>query len=139
MSDWTISTANTPAMLVESTHLFDKTVTEEGARDFLSRPGHVLLLAQTSDGFGIGYITGVEMRHPDKPPEIFVYELAVDAAWRRRGVAKELVKAMSAEALRRGCKDMWTATEKDNLAAIATYRSAGASIDHESVLVTIEG
>jgi ribosomal protein S18 acetylase RimI-like enzyme len=136
VSEWTISAVDDPAVLVRASHLFDHPVSPEGAEDFLRRPGHVLLMATSRDGEGIGFVSGVEMRHPDKDPEMFIYELGVDEVWRRRGVAKALLSALRDEAVQRGCRSMWTGTEADNEAALATYRSLGAAVDHGSVFIT---
>jgi len=80
------------------------------------------------DGAGrpLGFVTGVELTHPDKGTEMFLYELGVDAGARRRGIGRSLVEALAALARERGCYDMWTATETDNVAARATYVRAGA-------------
>ena len=56
MSEWTISAVDDPAVLVRASHLFDQPVSPEGAEDFLRRPGHVLLLATSQDGEGIGFV-----------------------------------------------------------------------------------
>jgi len=136
MNEWTIAVVADPDVLVRASHLFDQPVPEEGAVDFLSRPGHVLLMATDSDGAGIGFVSGVEMRHPDKEPEMFVYELGVDEAWRRRGIAKALLLALRDIAVQRGCRGMWTGTERDNAAALATYTSLGAGVDDQSVFIT---
>jgi ribosomal protein S18 acetylase RimI-like enzyme len=136
MSDWTITEVSDPAVLVRASHLFDRPVSQEGAEDFVRRPGHVLLMASSSDGTGIGFVSGVEMRHPDKDPEMFIYELGVDEAWRQRGVATALLDALRVESVRRGCRGMWTGTEKDNRAALATYASLGATVDDASVFIT---
>ena len=136
MSEWTISAVDDPAVLVRASHLFDLPVSPEGARDFLRRPGHVLLMATSQDGEGIGFVSGVEMRHPDKEPEMFIYELGVDESWRRRGVAKTLLSALRDVAMQRGCRGMWTGTEADNEAALAAYRSLGAAVDERSVFIT---
>jgi ribosomal protein S18 acetylase RimI-like enzyme len=136
VSEWTISVADDPEVLVRASHLFDQPVSPEGAEDFLRRPGHVLLIATSHDDEGIGFVSGVEMRHPDKDPEMFIYELGVDESWRRRGVAKALLSALRDEAVQRGCRGMWTGTEADNEAALTTYRSLGATVDDESVFIT---
>lgn len=136
MNDWIISVAENPAVLIRASHLFDEPVSPGGARDFLRRPGHVLLIATSRDGEGIGFVSGVEMRHPDKDPEMFIYELGVDEVWRRRGVAKALLLALRDEVVQRGCRSMWTGTEADNEAALATYRSLGATVDDRSVFIT---
>ncbi|MDJ1370516.1 N-acetyltransferase [Gulosibacter molinativorax] len=129
-------TADDPATLVANSALFDHQVSAEGAADFLSRPGHILFLALSPDGEGVGFVSGVEMRHPDKQPEMFVYELGVDKDWRRRGVAKALLGALRGEARSRGCTGMWTGTEAANGPAIATYQSMGATVDTASVFIT---
>lgn len=136
MSTWTIAIVKDAASLVQNSHLFDNMVTLEGAEDFLAREGHLLLLARDAGGAGIGFVSGVEMRHPDKPAEMFIYELGVDDPWRQQGVAKALLEALREEAIRRGCAAMWTGTEADNVAAIATYRSVGAIVDASSVFIT---
>lgn len=134
--DIRIVVAEQPAQLVANSALFDNPVSEEGAADFLKRPGHILFLALAPDGEGVGFVSGVEMRHPDKSAEMFVYELGVADGWRRRGVAKALLRAIRDEARSRGCTGMWTGTEADNGPAIATYRSMGAAVDTESVFIT---
>ena len=83
--EWTTDVVTDPAVLVANSHLFDAQVSPEGARDFCGRPGHLLVMAFDPDGHGIGFASGVEMRHPDKPAELFVYELGVEEDWRARG------------------------------------------------------
>jgi ribosomal-protein-alanine N-acetyltransferase len=78
-----------------------------------------------------GFVSGVEMVHPDKGTEMFLYELGVDDAYARRGIGRALVERLAALARERGCTGMWVLTDDRNDAAIATYRSAGA--DTESV------
>ena len=135
MAEWTVVQVTDPADLVAASHLFDGPVPPDGAADVLARPGHVVLLARSSDGRDVGFVSGVEMRHADKDAEMFLYELGVDEGWRRRGVASALLAALRDVALARGCRGMWTGTEADNAAALATYRAAGAEIDAGSVFV----
>lgn len=136
MDTWRIVRVEDPARIVANSDLFDAPVTSSGATDFLRRPGHLMFLAESGDGQGIGFVTGVEMRHPDKGAEMFVYELGVEEEWQRKGVARALLHALRAEGLRRGCVAMCTGTESDNAAAIATYRSVGAVVDDRSVFIT---
>lgn len=118
--------------LVAASSLFDHPVTPDGARRFLDRPGHHLLVAYVEDE-PAGFVSGVETAHPDKGAEMFLYELAVDEAHRRKGIARALVNALGEIASGRGCYGMWVSTEPDNAAALATYRSAGAAESEESV------
>lgn len=135
---WTISEPRTPAQLLSAAELFDDPVTPASAADTLGRPGHHLLVALTHENEPIGFISAVAMRHPDKPPEMFINELGVAEAWRRRGVALDLLRALAEMARARGALELWTATEPDNLAALATYRAAGARTDGIAVMVSLD-
>ncbi|WP_115790378.1 GNAT family N-acetyltransferase [Arthrobacter silvisoli] len=121
--------------LVAASPLFDRPVTAELARLFLSRPGHHLLLAENAGGAAVGFVSGVETTHPDKGTEMFLYELGVAEPWRRRGVASRLIGALAEIARDRGCYGMWTGTEHDNEAALATYRATGAEIEPGTTIV----
>jgi ribosomal protein S18 acetylase RimI-like enzyme len=79
-------------------------------------------------------VSGVELTHPDKGTEMFLYELAVDEAHRRRGIGTALVEELAALARVHGCYGMWVLTDRDNPAALATYRRAGASADSDQVM-----
>ena len=70
-------------------------------------------------------MSGVEVTHPDKGTEMFLYELAVDEDHRRRGHARALVEALGALARERGCVGMFVFVDDDNEAGRAAYRSAG--------------
>lgn len=134
--DWVIAPASAPVSILEAAHLFDDEVTDDAARDFLARSRHVLLIARDRDNHPIGFVTGVEMRHPDKEPEVFVCQLGVDDDWRRQGVATALLEALEEYAAERGCRGLWTGTERDNAAALATYRGRGGVVEEDSVIVT---
>jgi aminoglycoside 3-N-acetyltransferase I len=95
-------------------------------RRFLAEPGHHLLVAYDRDQRPVGFVSGVETTHPDKGTEMFLYELAVDEPARRRGIGRTLVEALAAVARERGCYGMFVFTDDDNVAALATYRRAGA-------------
>jgi ribosomal protein S18 acetylase RimI-like enzyme len=75
------------------------------------------------------------MTHPDKGTEMFLYELAVDERARRRAFGGALVEALAALARERGCYGMWVLTDDDNVAALATYRGAGAVKDSLNVML----
>ncbi len=112
------------ATLTMGAALFDEPLETASARRFLAGPGHHLLFAWLDGNPSpIGMISGVEMTHPDKGTEMFVYELGVAENARRRGVATALLHALADLARERGCYGMWVTTEPDNEAALATYRT----------------
>lgn len=104
--------------------LFDSFPLPDPTSRFLASGDHHLLIAYEGD-IPTGFVTGVEMSHPDKGTEMFLYELGVDEAYRGRGIGKALVSALSALARDRGCYGMWSLTDEGNDAALATYVSAG--------------
>ena len=70
------------------------------------RHGHHLLIAY-EDEQAVGFVSGVEVTHPDKGTEMFLYELAVDEPFRRRGIGRALVERLAALAREAGCYGMW--------------------------------
>ena len=116
--------------VLEAAHLFDEPADAAAAERFLVSEGHHIFIAY-EEGRPAGFVTGVEMTHPDKGMEMFLYELGVDEQFRRRGIGRALVAALRELAVERGCYGMWVLTEIDNEAALATYRSSGAGPDEE--------
>jgi ribosomal protein S18 acetylase RimI-like enzyme len=122
-------------LLEEASHLFDHPVRQELATRFLNADGHHVLIAY-DNGVPAGFVTGVEMTHPDKGTEMFLYQLGVDERFRRRGHGTALVQGLAALAQERDCYGMWVLTDDDNAAALATYRAAGATRDAPSVMLS---
>ena len=65
------------ALIVAAGHLFDTPPDLATAERFLGTPGHHLLIA-FEDEVAAGFVSGVELTHPDKGTEMFLYELAVE-------------------------------------------------------------
>jgi ribosomal protein S18 acetylase RimI-like enzyme len=113
--------------------LFDNPLDAAATRRFLAAPTHHLLVAYDA-GAPLGFVTAVELTHPDKGTEMFLYELGVDEAARGRGVGRTLVRALADVARDSGCYDMWVLADADNAAARATYARAGGREASEPVL-----
>jgi ribosomal protein S18 acetylase RimI-like enzyme len=124
------------AAVHRAAELFDAPPLAAATERFLAEPGHHLLFAYDDGGQAIGMISGVEMTHPDKGTEMFVYELGVAPAARLQGAATALVRALAGIARERGCYGMWVGTEPGNDAALATYRRAGATEEAPFVLLS---
>ncbi|MFP3991516.1 GNAT family N-acetyltransferase [Streptomyces sp. E11-3] len=132
-----IRRARTVDELVAATPLFDSPVRPERARRFLDAPGHHLFLAYEG-ATPVGFISGIELVHPDKGTEMCLYELGVDESFRRRGIGRALVATLEGLARELGCYDMWVGVEPDNEAALATYRSAGGKDDDSFAMIAWE-
>jgi ribosomal protein S18 acetylase RimI-like enzyme len=127
-----IRRATSPEQIRAAAHLFDHPPRPESTAAFLADPRHHLLIAHL-DGSPVGFVSGVVTVHPDKGEELFLLELGVDDAVQGRGLGTALVEAIRAEAAARGCTAVWTVTEPDNVAALATYRRAGATAEEATV------
>jgi ribosomal protein S18 acetylase RimI-like enzyme len=112
------------AAVHEAGHLFDNAVDPGATAQFLVEAGHHLLVAYDEER-PVGFASGVELTHPDKGTEMFLYELDVDESFRRRGIGTALVDALVALARERGCYGVFVFTDDDNAAARATYGRAG--------------
>jgi ribosomal protein S18 acetylase RimI-like enzyme len=110
--------------VIAAAHLFDVPATREHVATFFASPNHHLCLAYVDDT-PAGFVSGVEMCHPDKGSEMFLYELGVDEGFRGQGIATALITALADRARERGCYGMWVLTDDDNAAAIAAYQRAG--------------
>ena len=113
--------------VVAAAHLFDDRPTADGTVAFLAQEGNHLCIAYSQNGEPAGFVSGIETLHPDKGPEMLLYELGVDEAHHRQGYGRALTDALAQRARSRGCVGMWVLTDADNVVAVATYRSAGAA------------
>lgn len=107
--------------VLEAVNLFDEQPDVEATARFLDSETHHIFIAYENDQ-AAGFITGVEMTHPDKGTEMFIYELGVDEKFRRQGIGGALVESMQTLAKERGCYGMWVLVDNDNEPALATYR-----------------
>ena len=121
--------------LVAAGGLFDGPVKAEAAHRFLNDPGHHLLIAYAG-GEPAGFVSGVEMTHPDKGTEMFLYELSVAEPYRGRGIATQLVAALADLARRVGCYGMWVLTDDTNAPALGAYEAAGGVRDTAPRMLT---
>jgi ribosomal protein S18 acetylase RimI-like enzyme len=118
----------------DAAHLFDHPLDVAALHAFLADQRHHLLIASV-DGQPAGFVTAIELLHPDKPrPEMFLYELGVDEAFRRRGVATALMDRLVGLCHERGCGELFVLTDEANAAAMATYRKAGGGREPDAVM-----
>jgi ribosomal protein S18 acetylase RimI-like enzyme len=126
--------ATDEAAVAAARALFDHEPRPLWTQEFLAQPSHHLGVVYV-DGRPAGFVSGVEMTHPDKGTEMFLYELGVDDEFQGRGIGKALVAALAQRARERSCYGMWALTEADNTAAIRTYLSAGGTDQGAQVML----
>ena len=121
-----------PAELaIALTPLFDEEIvwdTVAGER-FLANPDCLFLLAEAGP-VPCGFLTAYRLpRFDAKGAEVQLYEIGVDEAWQRRGVATALIAALDRWAREVGATEYWVITETDNVAANALYAATGGDPD----------
>ena len=119
-----IEPAADAAAVIAAQALFDDPAKPEAVTRFLVEPTHHMLIGYDG-GRPVGFVTGVEMTHPDKGTEMFLYELAVAESSRNRGVGRALAAALADVGRERGCYGMWVLTDDGNPAALRAYAAAG--------------
>lgn len=105
--------------------LFDNPMRRNQSQAFLADPLHEVILAFDGD-HAVGMATGQINLHPDKAPAFFVAEVGVRDGHQRRGIARRMCAELIRVVRARGCEGVWVATETDNFAARALYRSLDA-------------
>ncbi len=118
---------STPQTVIRRLRPGDEEVIRALAEDapqtaLLADENTVFLVAFDGDspvGFAFGYV--LPRRH-GRPTMLFVYEIGVDEAYRRRGVGKRLMQELVA-----GHDEAFVLTEPDNDAANALYASVGGT------------
>lgn len=119
--------------VTEAAHLFDNAPVPNAVTRFLADPTHHLLIAYSA-GAPAGFVSGVEMTHPDKGTEMFLYELGVDTGHRHHGFGTALVRALADLAREKGCYGMWVLVDDENAAAAATYRKADGDVESQPLM-----
>jgi len=89
----------------------------------LSNPGSVALIASA----GAPPVMGAFVLAQVAADEAEILMIAVDPAWRRKGVAAQLVDGVKRGAHRGGAQALFLEVAAGNTAAIALYRKAGFS------------
>jgi len=97
----------------------------EHAAELLGDDRTIFLVA-FDDGEPAGFVFGYELlrRHGD-PTILFVYEVDVREAYRRRGVARALFEELERVARARGIRRAFVLTAESNEPAMRLYESVG--------------
>jgi ribosomal protein S18 acetylase RimI-like enzyme len=107
-------------------NVFDNPIDTDLAREFLADPRHHIAVA-IDDGVVVGFASAVHYIHPDKRPEMWINEVALAPTHRRRGLAKEMLKALFEVGRANHCTMAWVLTHQTNAAAMALYSSVGGT------------
>ena len=112
--------------IVRFAEAFDNDLLPDERTRFLDDDRHLLLLGYVGDR-PAGFVSAVEVFHPDKASELFLNEIGVMERDRRRGVARALIEELRRVGQELGCAGMWVLTDETNTAAMNLYASTGGT------------
>ena len=121
------------AMVLNAGDLFDFAPISAQTSVFLASDRDFLWFACSGET-PIGFVSASILLHPDKPPHLFVNELAVDEDHRRKGVATALMQTAISYAKGHGLWPVWVAAEADDFVAQAFYRSLNDATERGAVV-----
>ena len=118
--------------------VFDYPIDPRWCAEFFADPRHHLVVALDGDVV-VGMASGVHYVHPDKPPELWINEVAVAPTHHGQGIGRQVVATLVAHAKAIGCYEAWVLTSPTNEPAKRMYRAAGAIPEEElSVMFTYQ-
>lgn len=117
-----LNSDNADLLAAVAPDVFDHDINPYYLKRFLDDPRHVLVVAKDSHAV-VGMASAVEYFHPDKPPQLWINEIGVASTHRRRGIGRELIRAMIKIAEDRQCIYAWLGTDADNVAGQACFAS----------------
>jgi ribosomal protein S18 acetylase RimI-like enzyme len=103
---------------------FDKPIDVARASRCVASADAILVVA-LSDGLVVGQCLAAIHRHPDKPTELYIDDLAVSEELHRQGVGRQLMEAAMRYGRAEGAETVWVATEPENEVANDFYRALG--------------
>lgn len=104
--------------------LFDNSIDPDLTKEFLGDARHHIVVA-IEHGLVVGFASALHYVHPDKPPQMWINEVAVVSTHRRRGIAKAMLKSLFELGQAHKCTEAWVLTDRFNTAAMALYASLG--------------
>jgi ribosomal protein S18 acetylase RimI-like enzyme len=115
--------------------IVERLATSEPQTALLDDP-RTIFLAAFDDGVPMGFVFGYELprRHGDASI-LFVYEVEVDAAFRRRGIASRLLRELAQVARARGIRTGFVLTNASNAAAMRLYESVGGARPNDDDMI----
>lgn len=98
---------------------------DEYVTNLLDSP-HFIMLAASCDGEVVGGLAAYEMvKFEQQRKEMYIYDLAVAAPHRRRGVAANLIATLQAIASQRGAYVIFVQADPPDAPAVALYDKIG--------------
>lgn len=111
--------------------------TPEALTAFLSDPANVLVAADV-DGAPAGFLLAYRLARIDRDAgQMFIYEVDVAPAHRRKGLATALIERIRDLALAEGMIELFVLTSRGNGAARALYSRSGGVVEDDAAILFV--
>ena len=105
--------------------------------EFLRDPANYLLVAQAVQT-PVGYLLAYRLQRPDRETaQMFIYEVDVAEAWRRRGLASALLAEIRRLARAEFMVEAFVLTSRENEAARGLYARTGGVVEDDAALLFV--
>jgi ribosomal protein S18 acetylase RimI-like enzyme len=105
--------------------------------DFFKDPKNVFLVSRTGGQLS-GFLWAHVLVSPHSSgPKLLLYSIDVFGPFRRRGIATFLIRHLKKIARTWRCREMFVPTGRNNLAAVALYRSTGGVAPNDDDVVFV--
>ena len=88
----------------------------------------VACLSKSGKVVGFSELDCRDINDPKLPPRPYMCNLAVDRSWKRKGIAKALVRACESRALSSGKNNIHLKVREKNVAAVKMYGGMGYTV-----------
>lgn len=112
--------------------VFDEEIDLIRLTKYVQEDSHVFLVA-VHENMVVGQVMAIVHLHPDKATELYIDDLGVSPDFQRQGIATSLLKTLFALGKRKGCQEIWVATEPGNAEAEGFYNSLNLSMQDARV------
>ncbi len=102
---------------------------EDYVRGLLARDTFILVTAEEAGTVAGALAAYILPKFEQARNEVYIYDLAVDAAYRRRGAATAMIELLKGEAARRGAWVIYVQADYGDDPAIALYEKMGVRED----------
>jgi aminoglycoside 3-N-acetyltransferase I len=102
---------------------------DDYVRGYLSNPGNILLVATDGDAVTGALAAYVLQKFERARSEVYIYDLAVDEAHRRKGIAMALIERLKVVARERGAYVIYVQADYGDDPAINLYSKLGTRED----------
>ncbi|WP_427886966.1 N-acetyltransferase family protein [Kribbella sp. GL6] len=124
MANTRMITVPNSALLARATRTF---MNAEAGPDYLETPGTLLFVATDGDEI-TGWCWGSQLARPDGTSMLYLHQLEVAEAHRRKGIGRELTQAFIRAGREAGATKMFLTTGAHNKAARTLYTSLGGGL-----------